>query len=233
MPINNGSSILPNTTNQTQPDTAIPIINCSSSNLPSTTNFTSLLAGLKVLQKYSIYQYMNDLSGLLLTLGYPPVCKDAVQYRNAITIGLTPTANNIAKWYTVLNSYKQYIEYLQNIKSMEYFNTTIALITAINDDFFNILQDINCNCSNDCIINEPSYDTVSDSCTLPLLHVHYLFGSSILRQIIYTINEYKNICLCTGPNDINNTLDPASEWFSLNFPSDDPEIDEIRKFILP
>ena len=233
LPINGSSSSSSSSSSSEHDQTLVPpeintassTINCS---LPqSTINFTPLLAGLRVLQTYSRYQIQTaDINALISTFG---TCRATVTYKNAKTFGLIPTANNIALWYTVMNSYKQYLNTLQYIDTAEH-NTTTSLIAAINDEFFTILQDIHCNCTDDCVINQPKYDNVTDSCTSPLIHVHFLLAKDILPQLVYTVKQYRELCLCDASSN-DTTSDPVMEWLTMNFPADDPDFDIIRQLI--
>ena len=92
-----------------------------------------------------------------------------------------------------------------------------ALVLGLKQSYFDVLQDLHCNCSDDCQI--PTYDTIDDSsCPYPLQKILYDLewrredpGINIAKETAY---QFSTSCDCDSGTDTNQV-----EWFKAVFPS--------------
>lgn len=205
------------------------IIDCT---LPpaAQTSFDGLTTGLRVLQKYSMYCLNGADPNVLLPALHPTSgCSMPVEYKHCITTGITPTTNNTANWYTVYLGLVQYLEALQiDDTANSELDTLVAVFNAVNEEFFQVLQDLHCNCSTNCTVKLPHYKAMSASCPSQIMFLKYYLSSIMIPHTINTVNQYNQVCeVCT--TGIPSDVEPMSAWVKMHFPKDYPILHEMLK----
>ena len=206
------------------------LINCSKPR-KSSTKFSQILAGLKVLEKFSYITAFDNMQELLSIS--PISCTTPVNYKNAKTLALSATENNIAKWYTVFNSFTEYFNTLQpdTTEHGEELQTFQTLLSALKGDFIDLLQDFHCNCtSSSCVIEDPSFTAISENCLYPLTYIELLFNIEIISEARFTVKEFVKTCGC---QDSNDGQPDALDWFNKYFPLDSSFTDKMMLLLSP
>ncbi len=206
------------------PDHVQPV-NCSLTQSAVPTSFDGLQAGLRVLQKHCRYTAYNDTKKLFSALFPHGTCYSTVSYTGAKTLGLAPTDANIARWYTVFASFMEYVVTLDAGD-----DTLVILLDAVKEEFLLVLQDLHCNCSEGCNIEEPRHTPPPSSCLSPLTHTQFILAGDVIPQAAATVRQYQDVCSCTVEED-----DPVSplEWFNEHYPMESPGREAVRQLLTP
>ena len=202
-----------------------PAIDCTLTNSAVPTRLDGIQAGLKVLQKHCRYIAYSNTQQLFSALFPHGACYSTVSYSGAKTLGLTPTDANIARWYTVFASFQEYITTLDaNDDTLE------ILLDAVNKEFLLVLQDLRCNCSEGCRIEEPRHTPLPSSCLSPLTHTQFILAGDVIPQAAATVRQYREVCSCTVQGE-----DPVTplEWFNGHYPMESPDREAVRQLLTP
>ena len=192
------------------------------------TNLSELKAGIMVVQKYTELIVSRIEAKVLFQLY--GVCTPPVEYKTAETSTLSNsavTADNIAKWYAVFVGIESHLNAIQPSSQSDELDTMKTLITALKQSYFNVLQDLSCNCSADCQIPILEPNDIG-SCPAPLISVE-LFYQVIAPLARSTVSQFSESCGCQSPG-VQTT---GIEWFQAHFPSNDPDFSEMVDELTP
>ena len=209
-------------------DISTEYIDCS---IPQTNdiNLSELKAGLMVVQKYAELIVLRIEAQVLIQLF--GVCNMPVEYNMAKTDSLpnsAVTADNIAKWYAVFVGIESHLDAIQPSSQSDELDTMKTLITALKQSYFNVLQDLSCNCSADCQIPILQPNDIG-SCPAPLTIVALIINYNIAPLARSTVSQFNESCGCQSPGVETNGID----WFQAHFPSNDPDFSEMEDKLTP
>lgn len=147
-------------------------------------------------------------------------CASPVNYNEAGT-GHIHTSNirlsHIAKWYAIIDVLDRQLNITTTTDDDD--EATLegmrALVLGLKQSYFDVLQDLHCNCTDDCKIT--TYETIDDSsCLNPLYKIMYdlEWRGDAIGKAKETADQFSTSCGCNSATDTNQV-----EWFKAVFPS--------------
>ena len=145
-------------------------------------------------------------------------CPSLVNYNKAGTGHLIDSdvmLSHVAEWYAIMDVLDRQLDI---IATSDDDQATLegmrALVLGLKQSYFNVLQDLHCNCTDDCKIT--TYETIDDSlCPYPLHKILYdleWIGGAI-GKAKETADQFSTSCGCDSATDTKQV-----EWFKAVFP---------------
>lgn len=201
------------------------IINCSLTK--EETDLHEIRAGHYVFEQY--------ISAVLTPQSFCTSPVDIMQVNPITTYTQNSDVNSpvyLARWYTIFASFNEYLSGVKSsITSQEELNlldTTQTLLDALQQSYFNVLQDRLCNCSEGCIIPELIAADYSTHCDYGLVNTIHFFFKHLIPAARDTLNKFSSNCDCQSPNGMTNR-----QWFEANFPTDNSTLYSLIGNSLP
>ena len=144
-------------------------------------------------------------------------CNSPVNY-DRVSTGHIHISNiklsHVAEWYAIMDVLYRQLEITAD-DDEAILEGMRALVLGLKQTYFDVLQDLHCNCSDDCQI--PTYDTIDDSsCSYPLQKILYdlEWRGDGINNAKETAYQFSTSCGCDSGTDTNQV-----EWFKAVFSS--------------
>ena len=205
-------------------------IDCS---IPQTndTNLSELTGGLMVVQKYAELIVSRIESEVIVQIYGACYTSPQVEYRMEKIVNYVVSEDKIEKWYAVFVGIESHLNSMistQPLAQLDELDTMKTLITALKQSYFNVLQDLSCNCSADCQIPILEPNDIS-SCPFPLTWIELFLYNPLVTLARSTVLQFRESCGCQSPGIQITGID----WFQAHFPSNDPDFSEMVKKLTP